>query len=314
MFDLQWRSFRGTQNFPFADEASCTATTGDILPKSFLLDIRLQTNVPYTQYSNFYISGIYKVLDKIKVELSYKDKGLVAVCSGIDASLGLTDDTSKRWFSFQAVHNNSDITVKGSLCIGTCQDLHASYRFTFLQGRLNPMCVSGSLQDGNQLQGLQSINIADQSGTIATLSGVVTLLFGPGIKVQVQEGPQNKVFIQMDKEAVKEWADAICSEYIEDTYKAPILTINGAIPDQNGNINIVGSQCIQIVSQVSQGSITIRNTCNTPCCTQPQWDQALRDSLQLLKAQHQVLKDYFLNQASVINYMQANLSNLFVQS
>lgn len=321
MLDIDWINTRAAQSFPLAQEASGIDKNGNKLPDSFLLDLQLLLPSKYNEDLSgaFYISSIQDRSSNFTIIISYHPQNApadgsqdiqCAICSGIRKDLTITSSITDRTYAIIPLQVDQTFLqanpwlnkITGNLCAGnTSTYVGGSLFFLPSTATIHSSCIK--FMRGDHLQG---IKIGDK-----LLTGVVQFIAGQDIVFTV-EG--NSVKVSIDRNALEQRWSGIVSSYFADNYAqtaAPIKTINGISPDSEGNITITGLQCVQVAG-LSHG-ITIKNTCSRPCCTVDSSLQNLETSLKMMQQQQQILRDYYINMSTVVNYMQANLSTLMNQ-
>lgn len=131
------------------------------------------------------------------------------------------------------------------------------------------------------------------------LTGQVQLITQKGIKCTVSG---NSIYLSVDTDYIEELIAANqpdTSEYIK--------SINGVQP-VDGNITIKGLDCVQI--NAVGNALTISNPCAKPCCKIQDSIQNIQATIDLLQQEHKILRDYFVNMSTNINYMQTNLTTI----
>lgn len=309
MTDLDWISFRAAQSYPLADEASGVSLTGNALPQSFLLDIQLLLPSKYNEdiSGSFYISYIQDLGNTFNVVFAYSGIDC-AICTGISKELTMTSSVASRTYVITSTITDTETlqtypwmnNITGNLCAGVTSSYSGGSLSFDLQGaKLNASCVH--FLSGDHVQAIQ---VDDKY-----LTGIVTIKAEEGIKLEVADG--NVIKLSVDKIFLNTlWQNNI-AEYQASLAGTPIKSINGVIPDNNGNIVLSGVDCVQ-TAEIPNG-ITISNPCAKPCCKADASVETLNTSIKILQQQHKTFRDYWVNMANVVNYMQANLSTLMNQ-
>lgn len=295
--DLDWISYRATQSYPLADDVSGISRQGVPIDDSLILDITIYIPSQFqVQYNQFYIKTIKDQTNTLSFIIGYK--GLDCMLStGIPKTIGMTQAISDRYFILAPVRSEqfqwfSKLT--GSITVGnTIEYVAGTLSFNVQESRLNRACIT--VLNIKRDAYIQSINVGDD-----VLTGQITLQAQNGVVLQVQD---NTIKIMLDDSYIQTLVDQRMRSLGQ-----PILTLNGQKPDEQGNINIDGADCVS-VSPSGIGTIVISNPCAKPCCDSGSTDN-LQSAVQVIKAQQQVLMQYFTNMANNVNYMQSNLSTL----
>lgn len=309
MTDLDWISFRAAQSYPLADQATGISLTGNALPQSFLLDIQLLLPSKYNEdiSGSFYISSIQDLGNTFNVVFTYSGIDC-AICTGISKELTMTSSVSSRTYVITSTITDIETlqtypwmnNITGNLCAGiTASYSGGSLSFNLQGAKINSACIH--FLSGDHVQAIQ---VDDKY-----LTGIVTIKAEEGIKIEVTDG--NVINISVDELFLNNlWQNNI-AEYQASLEGAAIKSINGITPDANGNITLSGIDCIQL-DEIPNG-ITISNPCAKPCCKTDASVQSLNTSIKILQEEHKTFREYWVNMANVVNYMQANLSTLMNQ-
>ena len=309
MLDLDWISFRASQSYPLADQASGKSLSGNPLPQSFLLDIQLllPSKYNYNLAGQFYISSIQDIGNTFNVVISYSNIEC-AICTGISKELTATSSLSDRTYIISSIVTDANIlqtypwmnNITGNLCAGITVDYSGgSMSFNLSGAQLNAACVH--FLSGDHVEAIQVGS--------RYLTGIVTLQAGEGISIAVKNN--NVIKISVDQNLLNRLWQSNIADYQASFPGTPVKSINGILPDDNGNISISAADCVQI-NEIPNG-ITISNPCAKPCCKTDTVTQDLNTSLKILQEEHKTFREYWINLSNVVNYMQSNLSTLMNQ-
>lgn len=318
MTDLQWISKHAAQSYPLADASTGMSQQNSQLPMSFLLDIKI--DLPPTAVSQlatkFYIAQITDNIQGYTLTLGCVIGNTSFPCLsayGIakDISMG-TELIQRRYIlipKLQVIpqtYRTLFSKITGYVYMGVTSDYRqGTLTFKPEQSYINPICIVSNL-------GVQSIKVGSQY-----IFGNVQFVAGPGIKIQTtkSETDQNTsiITISVDKTTAYQGFMTVqqAVQAITQQLGYPIRTINGVTPDATGNIQINGVDCVRF--QIPQGTINtiaVSNNCAKPCCQISQYASTIENQIALIKQEHDILRDYFVQQANNINYMQSNLSQI----
>lgn len=296
--DLDWISTRATQSYPLADDVSGISIQNTPIPDSLLLDLRIYAPSIYDiDYNKFYLKQIKDQRYTLSFVIGYQDKECL-IAEGIPKTIGLTNSVQDRYFILAPIKNQNIEwfqKLTGGICIGnTIQYTYGTLFFSFQTAKLNRSCVS--IIDFQISECIQNIQVGNEK-----LTGQVILQAGEGINIDVVD---NTISISLDHQYLSQ----LLQSAITDLYGIPVKTINGVLPDQNGNISITGVDCVSI-NPLSKGTISISNPCSKPCCDSSD-TEAIESALQIVKQKQATIIQYYVNMANNINYMQSNLSTL----
>ena len=329
---LEWLNSNMHRNYPIVDNAvPRDATEKYYLPSSFLVDMQLI--VPYVaglDASHFFISSITKTVDSYQITIGYlisdptaavRSGFDCAIVSAIPADLVFSGDSTDDAHTFRISAITTEATmmsptyiygiptgyealrgIRGSVYVGTCSDMNdvGALSFDFANTEIMPTCVY--IED--PVTELESIRFVDSTGTDATLTNDIELVLSEGIIAEISED-NDKVTLKLDEDFITEKLNDILTDKVGNA----ILSINGALPDADGNFYILGQDCTSITAQGS--GISISNPCSKPCCDSNGADSAdILKALTDLTAAKDVLNNYYTQLATNVNALQARLSSL----
>ena len=329
---LEWLNSNMHRNYPIVDNTVPKDITGRYyLPSSLMVDMQLI--VPYVsglEASRFFISSVTLAANSYQIVIGYLTSDPsseirsgfdCAIVSGIPADLVFAGDALDAAHTFrisaittEATYMSSSYTygipseyaalrgLRGSLYIGTCSDLAniGAMSFDFSATQLMPTCVF--IEDPETE--ISSIRFVDDTGTDQTLTNDITIVLGEGIIAEVSQD-NTTVTLKLDESYVQTQITSILSDKVGHA----VLTINGIGPDDQGNIQIIGRDCTNIVSETN--GISISNPCAKPCCDSNGTETAdIVKALTDLTSAKGVLNDYYTSLATNVNMLQARLSSL----
>lgn len=304
----EWKSVRASQKYPITDDASCISEQKIALPNNFLLDVRIITPATNDLKGFFYISKIYSNATCYVIQVSYLQNSESKVCLQATVGNKLTlKDTEDGFVSFVNIYK--DKTSSLARVIGTCyvgqtiNSFKQNLTFQPQTTKLNNSCIINI-----QNTCLQAIKIG-----ATVLTGIVELKGSEGIIIENQD---QAILFKVNTDYIKQQIRTYYKDLTEQYY-ASIKTINGVEPDSDGNINIIGLDCVSVSAEKDgvalNGTITISNPCSKPCCSVSQDVVQIQNAIAKITEEHQILRDYYNTQLTVINYMQTNLSSLLAQ-
>lgn len=310
MLDVEWKNVRASQLYPLLQECTPISKENKLLPNSFILDISIQFPLSYdTSNYNFYISEIKETEDSFILILSShtEDSDQKCLQSFISKTCQIQSKDSQSCFPFINIYEGSDEALKlisGNCIIGISKNLSLG-NICFLPENTK---IHSACYHSMQISALQAIKVGEK-----TLTGIVELIGDEGIIIQADQ-ISNCITIQIDQDYINDKIKQH-NQRIENIYKTPIKSINNVLPDSTGNINIQGLDCVSIehVNPQKIGALIISNPCGKPCCDVSSDTQQIQNAINSIKDQMNRLKQYYQNQAIVLNFMQTHLSTLLAQ-
>jgi hypothetical protein len=290
-----WLNSNLLRNYPLSQSATLQSYNSSLkIPDDLLVDLKL--HVPYIyQMSahNFYISSITIYPQGMSFSIGYTDAlqsyPVVAVSAPVTFS-GFTEYSTVALTGVGVFAQANGIAVIGR--IASIQGVYGTSDFSVTDGRLESCVVSFGPR---RVSGLV---VSSASGTTSVLSGRVTLQSGGNHTITSVQVDGNFVLTlnAIDGTGLEE--ECACSG-IE--LPPCIRTINNVPGDAQGNINIVGGDCVKIDSSQT-ATISVADSCAKPCCG--------CNELQVLVDDIDTLKSVQIGLASQIGVLGGGISGL----
>lgn len=272
--NIEWSAHNATRNYPLAINADGKSSGGEItLDRSTLLGVYI--HVPWDRDiypDRFFVSQLVSLPDSLTITLSYQPSSTAQVVGTATASKNALDLSA-----VEITPATGWEDIAGSVVFGETYDsrryVTGSYSFNYQSTVLEVDCVRPAARS------LNGFVVTDGAQETPTITGLVNLRAGENIRIRSEVvGDVTNLYIDaLDSSEFA--ADCECAEQVSD----PIRTINGVTPDENGNIDLVGSSCIEV--EPSRASVILTNPCSNPCCGCEEVE-ALTDSL--IDLRHQV--------------------------
>ncbi len=242
---LEYLNLNSVRNYPVRDGLGMTDTTGKwTIPTSFIVEFSLAASNAVTD--KFYISHVYNKVSVYVVEVSDQD-GVVAGTFTVPVS-GFTQYTTYDMVTAAGTYINAN----GRMTIGSIDQMLLSpagtYEFGITDTEFEPKTIIPAIQ------GVNSLTFVDNEGNSYTLTGNVTVVARTNLRFSYDSGSNTLTL------------DAGNGLGLNTSCTTPVCisTINGVSPDSNGNISLLGIDCVTMASpQANQLEIT--DTCCTPC-------------------------------------------------
>lgn len=270
----EWLNANSLRAYPISETTPRTSVNGEItLPNTLIVDARV--NAPYGHMSGvFYISSVEVLQERVSVDISYYGDGESSAVATVIADVA-THIPNK---SYPFVGNGDNHSVLGVIVIGELGDIissiQGSYDFAEDSTPLEPATINVSQPM------IEYVSLVVQGVEVGKLDRVVKLRAGSNIRLT-----------RVDSETIR--IDGISGENLDDCPEEPssppILTINGAPPDDDGNFLLTGSECIQVFAKGTH-SLEIRDLCSSSCCGCQELN-ALTSSLGALETQQITLRE-----------------------
>jgi len=258
-FNVEWLNQNSTRRYPIADDATCVDQTGSFtIPTDFLVGMDLPIHSAIEAAPNrFFIRqiGNYPMGCSIMVAYVDNDDGIVPVANAFMPSQPQRNTV----YALGGVEPFED-TV-GNVVVGRSGTIanQPAGQWTF-----DPPATWLELDVVRPiLRGVQSLVLVNNGQRSVPITGDVELIAGSNMRITpiFVEGERPKIrFDALSGEGLME--ACIC---VGDSANAPpIRSINGVFPDINGNLQLVGDQCLSVTG--IEGGLQIEDKCCKPCC------------------------------------------------
>ncbi len=255
-----WLSGNSQRSYPISE-----AATNYFLPNDFIVDAVISYNFSDGDSSKFHIKTVAIFATGATVIIGYDGEAAGTASIVFSGYQTFTPAT------ITGLGNFTDIT--GTIIFGEIDNARENYsgawEFSLGEARLEAHVVRPSLK------AVTSIRTVENGVQSARLFGDVELTSGN--------------FVQITTEETLGGADitlSVTSSFIEELN--PVLSISNITPDENGNIDLIGSDCIDI--SPATNALEISNTCSEPCCGCEELDVIVQD-LRMLNTQVNTLNN-----------------------
>lgn len=267
-----WLNQNELRKYPFAEDASLAAATSPtggatVLPNYVVVDFTV-TLADYpgsnAAYDQIYLRRFSLLGDMVSFEFGSRILSTDGSVFGV--TLSLSEHVPYKSYPL-GVNTSGDYAFsRGRLVLGDLQRLltdgfaMGDYTFTYETAEISPATVRPGIDGVSSLRvpSLGAFNGATYGGFETTLTGHVRLVGDNTINIKYVPSANAIVFSQRSPDPEE---DCECDEP-----NVPIRTINGVpAPTDDGNIMVVGDDCIQI-GRTTSNTLSIRNVCAKPCC------------------------------------------------
>lgn len=251
IWNVEWPNVNAQRKYPFSQSASLAS--GDFtLPDDLLVDFSLPVNVAVASNPTlFHLKQLSVFGTGVLFSFAYNNTVFATV------SVSASGFTEYATYVIQGTGILSD--SKGWLTIGSLATIlkyPGSYVFTTTTGRLLPTVIKPRLAT------VSSLSVVNGESVSVPISGDISLIAGNNVRLRVgSTGGLPTISIDAISGA---GTVATCECTDVDELSPCIRTINGVIPDVNGELTLRGSECISITAGTAE--LILEDTCSAPCC------------------------------------------------
>jgi hypothetical protein len=276
---LDWTTLNSLRRYPIREGSSATSSDEEFtIPDTLIVDFTLCADSSVS--SRFYISKIVNKLSSVLIQVS-DFLGVVVGTVEVVKSTHQQDD------DYYLTATTDYIGANGKISIGKMDELAFQPAGTFTFENTATEFEPRTIVPG--LKRLARMTFSDATNGTYSMTNNVTLAARNNLKFTYLPGSDKVVLDAGDNLGLSK----IC------TTSTCIQSINGVIPDADGNISLLGLECLKI-SNTSQYTLDISDTCCTPCsgC----------DDLETLTTRLTSLENKFLDLKGNYNNVNAQLS------
>lgn len=258
IYNLGWLELNTQRAYPLSETATGTDLTGVFkLPDSFALALYLSLDARSDPDPlAFHVSRVINTPGAVVVTVSHTDGTTVTEFGTVVVPVASHTEYSAYEFAVATGFRTS----AGRLVVGTLAGMTAapagSFSFAADGGRLDADCVRP------YLRGLTELAVDNGGGVSEPLTGRVVLTAGANIRLTVSPGETESV-VRIDAiQGEGLLADCGCAD--DDALSPPVRSLNGVLPDSDGNIDLLAGNCVQVTPEAN--GVRVADTCAKPCC------------------------------------------------
>jgi len=262
IINAEWLDTNARRHYPLSEEASVEDNTGSFkIPDDFIVDMVIPVHSTLNlDPSKFHILQLAVFGTGVNISIGYDGDiaGTVAV--------PLAGFARNSTFFIQGVGDFSD--VLGKIVIGnlsTILSLGGVYDFDVANGRIES---SVAVPD---IRGLSGLRIKSGDAFSDIIQGDVAFEAGENVRLDVVTIGDVSVLTINAIDGEGTIAECECDQGIAD--RPGIKSINDVVPDENGNIELVGDDCLEVNPspgdvpvEIQPHTIELKDTCSKPCC------------------------------------------------
>jgi len=256
MWNVDWLNGNAARKYPLHEGAELWDTTHSFrIPDDFLVDLIWPTHPDVLiDPTKFHVAGIAIFGSGVVLTLGYNG---TPIGSTIIATSGFVHNST---YLIQGTGEFFDSV--GKVVIGSLDNLISNagaFIFGPTDAPLETTTVKPALRNVAALYLQNGPEISD------AIQGDVVLRSGRNMQIRIVRGtggsPDTIILDALDGEGFNK--DCVCAENPDTPC---IRTINGVPPDENGNLDLLPDDCIQLTPDAPGHTIALKDKCCTPCC------------------------------------------------
>lgn len=254
IWNVDWLNSNSQRKYPLHDNATLKDTTNTLtIPNDFIVDLLWPVHADGTvDPSLFHIIGIGVFGSGVTVSIGYNGESI--------GSISIDANTFTRNQSFFVSGTGAFFDTVGKITIGsldTIRQFAGSFIFSLIAGQLVPTVVKPDIR------GISALYLRNGNETSDPLQNDIILQGGQRMVLNLVPGlpgePDRIVFDAVD--GVNLNTGCGCEENAD---KPCINSVNGVLPDFNGNFTLQGDECL-LLSEIANG-LQLVDECADPCC------------------------------------------------
>lgn len=253
-WNIEWLNQNSQRNYPLSEEASLRDTTDSFsIPLDLIVDLVWPVHADASvETDKFQVYSIAIFGNGISITVGYD-----GVAIGSMSVSSITHTRNQSYFISGAGDFHDSV---GKITIGSLENAMSAagaYYFDLTGARLEPTVVRPDLRG---VTGFVLVNGEDRS---ELLTGDVELIAGRNCRITPISNPGGNPQIRIDAISGEGLNEECECDNLPENARA-IQTINGIEPDENGNFNLLGSDCMRI-EEMANG-VRIIDVCSEACC------------------------------------------------
>lgn len=251
----EWLNSNSVRRYPLSEEATGEDTTDSFaLPNNFLVDMVLPVHSTMNlDVSKFHILQVAVFGTGVSLTVGHNGAPVATISVPV-----ATFERNKTYY-LQGIGEFTD--VLGRVVIGSLDTIlksAGSYAFDIAGGRIEASVIVPDIR------GVASLRIIEDTVSGPLIQGDIAFEAGRNVRLGRSEfgGVTILTIDAIDGEGTI--ADCVCDGDI--ATRPGIKTISGVGPDAQGNVELEGDDCLEIVPLDTENKVRIQDSCSKPCC------------------------------------------------
>lgn len=290
---VEWLNRNGVRKYPLSEEATGWDVTGSFrLPDNFIVDMVLPVHSTMNlDVSKFHVLRVAVFGTGVSMTIGHNGAPVATI------SVPAATFTRNKTYFLQGIGEFTD--VLGKVVIGTLDtilDSAGSYEFDIAGGRIEASVVIPDIR------GVASVCIVEDDVCGPLIQGDIAFEAGRNVRLVRSEFGDVTVLTIDAIDGEGTIADCVCDGDIAE--RPGIQSISGVGPDKDGNVELEGDDCLEVVPLAAENKLRVRDNCSKPCCGCLEL-QALRDDQERVRDEVLTMKNLASRLEGVISAMQS---------
>lgn len=269
-WNLEFLNHNAQRSYPLTADSTKQDVTGSFeIPDDFIVGLDIPVSPAMDmETGKFFIRQIGLYASGVQLIVAYDTgSGYVDVAT---ASIPITTSPVNKVFAMGGIEPFDDIV--GKVVVGRVTSIQEQpaglFEFTLADARIEPQAIRP------MIRGISSLVVSDGLGnTSERLYGDIELIAGSNIQLSTVVTPTTAKIVISALNGEGTITPCVCEG---DAATSPcIKTINLIRPTSDGNINLIGDDCLTF--EPIENGLKLKDGCSTPCCGCPELETITRD-------------------------------------
>jgi len=244
---LDYLNLNSVRRYPLREGSSATSTDGNfVIPDSLLVDATLAVGGDIQE--RYFISSLFNKLTSFVLEISADLAGTTSVVGYVQVDLNTHTINDDYYLEETAAFAGAN----GKITIGRVADLQeqptGEFTFELAATEFEARAAIPSMK------GISRIRFTDDVNGETSITGNVTLASRTNLRF---------TFDELENYVILDAGDGLGLNKAC-VYDTCVKTIDGVGPDAEGNINLLGLNCLSVTNTAAY-TLSFTDTCCTPC-------------------------------------------------
>ena len=301
IWNVEWLNQNSQRNYPIAEGVNRKDVTGTFeLPTDLIVDLVWPVHAAATvQSDRFFVHSVTMFGEGLTITIGYHIDGNPEGDPIGSVSVARATHTINQSYFINGIGDFFDSI--GKITIGSLDNALSTgglFNFDLSGARLESTVIRPNLR------GVSAVVLVNGDDRSDPIFGDIEFAAGTNIRLVPNDNPGGNPQIRIDAirgAGLNQECD--CSDQLP-LDAEPIRTINGIPPDENGNFNLLGDECLQL-TPIDNG-LQMEDECSQACCGCDELEKIIQD-MELLAVQINTLDNLTSRLDGSVNTAMVNL-------